>query len=427
VFQANCVPVAQLGSSVAYRFDAPGDGWLSLSLSSEGDLALSAHKGECKGGGYSFCRNVVGAGGTEALVVEVKKGEPWFVVLTEGTKSQPKTFTLQATFEAPVCGDGKLSNGEQCDDGNVFDGDGCSADCKNDSCDNAPALEDKLVTTQGQAPAPTVVSGTLASGVSSLQASCSKLGVASLEKVHAFRAANPGRLEVSVVPTTPGDDLILSVRSSCAPQGELSCADATQGGGPERLSLPAEAGQPFYFVIEGSDAAVQGGYELRAQTLPVACGDKILVKSVEQCDVNADEKNCAEGCTRLPDDGDSTGSSAVAKFPASGAAVGRIFPAGDTDIFALEILPGQKLRLSVMDPTLAPDCAGGRLDSQLELFDGEGALVAFNDDAPASAATKGYCSELVLDTPGFYTVRVRSSQHSSPAQVFSYKLVAAPL
>jgi hypothetical protein len=150
------------------------------------------------------------------------------------------------------------------------------------------------------------------------------------------------------------------------------------------------------------------------------------VKSVEQCDVNADEKNCAEGCTRLPDDGDSTGSSAVAKFPPSGAAVGRIFPAGDADIFALEILPDQKLRLSVVDPTLAPDCADGRLDSQLELFDGEGALVAFNDDAPASAATKGYCSELVLDKPGFYTVRVRSSQHSSPAQVFSYKLVAAP-
>jgi cysteine-rich repeat protein len=242
VFQANCVPVAQLGFSVAYRFDAPGDGWLSLSLSSEGDLALSAHKGECKGGGYSFCRNVVGAGGTEALVVEVKKGEPWFVVLTEGTKSQPKTFTLQATFETPVCGDGKLSNGEQCDDGNVLDGDGCSADCKNDSCDNAPALEDKLVSTLGQAPAPTVVSGTLAGGVSSLQASCSKLGVASPERVHAFRAANPGRLEVSVVPTTPGEDLILSVRSSCAPQGELSCADATQGGGPGAPQPPGGGG-----------------------------------------------------------------------------------------------------------------------------------------------------------------------------------------
>jgi cysteine-rich repeat protein len=30
----------------------------------------------------------------------------------------------------PVCGDGYLDEGEQCDDGNTVDGDGCSADCK---------------------------------------------------------------------------------------------------------------------------------------------------------------------------------------------------------------------------------------------------------------------------------------------------------
>lgn len=29
----------------------------------------------------------------------------------------------------PVCGDGILQAGEQCDDGNTFDGDGCSANC----------------------------------------------------------------------------------------------------------------------------------------------------------------------------------------------------------------------------------------------------------------------------------------------------------
>jgi cysteine-rich repeat protein len=312
IFQATCVAVGDLGASLAYQFKAPAAGWLTLELASEGDLALSAHKGSCKAPDYSYCKNVIGAGGTETLVVEVAKEETWFAVVTAAKKNQPKGFVIRATFEAQVCGDGKVSPGEQCDDGNTVDNDGCSADCKNDSCENAPALEDKLVTSKGQTPAPAVASGQLTAGTSLLQASCSKLGVTTPERIHAFRAANPGRLEVSVVPKTPGEDLILSVRSSCAPQGELSCADAVQAGGTERLSLPAEAGQPFYFVVEGADPSAQGDYELRAQTLPVSCGDGLLVRSVEQCDPNAEEKNCADGCTRLPQDGDSSGSTAVA-------------------------------------------------------------------------------------------------------------------
>ncbi|MCS6898656.1 MAG: DUF4215 domain-containing protein [Polyangiaceae bacterium] len=425
LFQANCVPVSDLGFSVAYKYQAPASGWLTLELASEGDLALSAHKGQCLPQGYSYCKNTVGAGGTETLVVPVVQGETWYTVVTTTNKNPSKEFKIRATFEPEVCGDGKVSPGEECDDGNALDGDDCSADCKNDSCNNAPALEDKLITGKEQAPSPSIVNGELQGGPSLLQASCSKLGVTTGEKIHAFRAANPGRLEVSVVPQTPGMDLILSVRSSCAPQGELNCTDATQAGGAERLSLPAEAGQPFYFVVEGADPSMQGAYELRAQTLPVACGDGLLVKSVEQCDPNAGEKQCSASCTRLADDGDAKGS-AVTKFPASGVALGRIFPGGDADQFSVEV-PPKGLRLTVTDPTDNKDCANQRIDSQLEVFDTEGLLVAFNDDPSPGATAEGYCSEVILSKPGIYTVRVRSSQRSAPIQVFSYRLVASPL
>lgn len=33
----------------------------------------------------------------------------------------------------PVCGDGNDDEGEQCDDGNTFDNDGCSSTCQNES------------------------------------------------------------------------------------------------------------------------------------------------------------------------------------------------------------------------------------------------------------------------------------------------------
>jgi cysteine-rich repeat protein len=47
-------------------------------------------------------------------------------------------FPCTATFNTPEqvthvcipCGDGNLNSGEQCDDGNNIDGDGCSADCQ---------------------------------------------------------------------------------------------------------------------------------------------------------------------------------------------------------------------------------------------------------------------------------------------------------
>ncbi|MFZ6184744.1 DUF4215 domain-containing protein [Nannocystis pusilla] len=56
----------------------------------------------------------------------------------QGTLSQPDTTTGGDTTSSPVptttadepaCGNGELDPGEQCDDGNAVDGDGCEADC----------------------------------------------------------------------------------------------------------------------------------------------------------------------------------------------------------------------------------------------------------------------------------------------------------
>jgi cysteine-rich repeat protein len=38
------------------------------------------------------------------------------------------------TYVAPTCGNGRFDPGEQCDDGNIFSGDGCSAQCTIESC-----------------------------------------------------------------------------------------------------------------------------------------------------------------------------------------------------------------------------------------------------------------------------------------------------
>lgn len=50
----------------------------------------------------------------------------------------PATLTQNCTVipPAPVCGNSIVESGEQCDDGNLFEGDGCSAYCKVESCGN---------------------------------------------------------------------------------------------------------------------------------------------------------------------------------------------------------------------------------------------------------------------------------------------------
>ena len=42
------------------------------------------------------------------------------------------TYTCKGGTILPVCGDGKVDAGEQCDDGNLISGDGCTSTCENE-------------------------------------------------------------------------------------------------------------------------------------------------------------------------------------------------------------------------------------------------------------------------------------------------------
>ena len=44
---------------------------------------------------------------------------------------------VQAVCLRSPCGNGKIDTGEQCDDGNILDGDRCSSLCRNEGCGNS--------------------------------------------------------------------------------------------------------------------------------------------------------------------------------------------------------------------------------------------------------------------------------------------------
>ena len=55
----------------------------------------------------------------------------------DGNTANGDGCSAQCTIEIPACGDGNLDPGEQCDDGNTTNGDGCSANC---TIENAPPV-----------------------------------------------------------------------------------------------------------------------------------------------------------------------------------------------------------------------------------------------------------------------------------------------
>src|SRR3990167_8014597 len=73
------------------------------------------------------------------------------IVATAGCASEPKAIECATGIICPEgtqcaavqkicllssCGNGLIDSGEACDDGNITEGDGCSASCRNEACGN---------------------------------------------------------------------------------------------------------------------------------------------------------------------------------------------------------------------------------------------------------------------------------------------------
>lgn len=420
-FAPNCVLASETGPDLGYAITAEKAGVLTVSVASLQDIALSLRK-DCGGPQADVqCRNQTGAGGAESLVVPVKQGETWFVVVG-GAEPGGATFDLTASLTSPECGDGVVDAAEDCDDGNQLDDDGCSAKCKLTLCDlNAETIDDGLAGT---------LAGSTSGGTSLLQPSCSKLSSPAKEKVFSLRAAHTGRL-VATLRSAQNADLNLSVRTSCASsQGEVACADGSPGqaGAVERVSLPSVEGQTFYLVVDGYESAQEGAFELFARTYPLLCGDD-RVGPTEQCEKSL-SGGCGTDCTfdlppGVPAETEGNNSPAEAT-PLQGEIVGKISPSGDTDWYRVTLGAPGSLKASIDDNGKGGCAAGGDLegglDSELRLYAADGvALLASSDNAPG----RGLCSQIDAGlAAGTYYLQVRASTSGSPEQVFSYKLTA---
>lgn len=122
------------GRNAFFAVTAPVAGVLRATARSTAfDVVLGLRKPTCVLAGPAFaCANDSGKGNEETLAMPVAAGETLWIVVDGKTANDFGRFSLDVTIDPSGCGDGFFvpSATEECDDGNVTGGDGCSATCK---------------------------------------------------------------------------------------------------------------------------------------------------------------------------------------------------------------------------------------------------------------------------------------------------------
>ena len=191
-----------------------------------------------------------------------------------------------------------------------------------------------------------------------------------------------------------------TVRVSDSFDGVGSCARirATDDSGARALT----SGRYYVRVEESGNNAVVGAYEIRGRLFGTECGNGILESAAtEQCDDGntAAGDGCSATCTIEPDG---------VVTPPSSSFAGDISPAGDSDIYAVDVTAGQSIRVEVSNGAMA--CPG---DAVADLLDTDGVTVLGTDDDDGVGScpriTPGIDPFTTDLSAGRYFVRVRAA------------------
>jgi cysteine-rich repeat protein len=178
------------------------------------------------------------------------------------------------------CGNGKLEEGEACDDGNLDAEDGCSPTCSVESAgpgDVCPG-EEILLTGSGDEPRTGSASGTTSGQYNHYSSTCG--GGSAPDVVYHFTPDRTGDVTVTV---TAEFLAIASLRTDCGDaKSELGCGAQTEPGQVLTFKQPVTAGQPVSLILDGF-AGTSGDYSVNVVVSPAVCGNGAL-EVPEICD-----------------------------------------------------------------------------------------------------------------------------------------------
>ncbi|MCA9554416.1 MAG: DUF4215 domain-containing protein, partial [Myxococcales bacterium] len=342
-------------------------------------------------------------------VRQLPAGTYYVTVEEYGNNATIAQYTLNIAILPPVCGDGWVSGAEQCDDGGVVAGDGCSPTCTWEGTGEVEPND-----TRAQA-------GLL---IPSGNTSGSVLGVLGASDEDWYEITVPAGAHVFAEVSDPNGgcpvDSAVSLRTAT---GTELVYDTRDGPGEcGRISPGADigarnlAGGTYYVRVNGT--ASSAPYLLTVRVLTPGCGDMYLVTG-EACDDG--NTTAGDGCsptcqwelTELEPNNTATAAQTLTAITQTRS--GAIGVAGDEDWYAVTVPQGARLAVFTHEGGM-DQCPVA--DTRVTLYDATGTTQLATDDSDGPR----YCSALYADeagglAAGTYLIRVRG--YSSTA-TFSY-------
>lgn len=250
----------------------------ALVLACSSDPVATKPKTECVPGNAYYCRCANRDEGSRVCNDDGNSYgpcEPCFAdePLPEEDSSVPQddgSFPELDASDGGLCPNGKIDDGEECDDGNRAANDGCSAACK---LEGSSATADKcsgmVVNVWDK---PVVYTSTTAPPFANdyrVTTGCNgATGGLAEDRVFAVTAHKAGMLTVAT--SAAGFDVMLYATDKCTSTGAstpftvtaATCVNAQTGNGPETLTVPVTAGQTQYVFVDGAANAQRGAFTI---------------------------------------------------------------------------------------------------------------------------------------------------------------------
>ncbi|MBX3189791.1 MAG: hypothetical protein KF819_22390 [Labilithrix sp.] len=251
----------------------------ALAIACTAKSAATKKAGRCTAGNYVFCRCADRNEGTKLCNEDGEtfgKCEPCETdenpELPEEEDPDPRPDRDAGDTDAPApatCGDKIVQDGEDCDDGNKNNDDGCDDTCHLAGSDplasrSCPGLDVHVWSKPVMLVSTTLGSSNTgqASPTCTGQVGNSTTGAAAQDRVFKVTAHKTGTMKVVTSDTNYDSFLYVTDNCSPGPQGQLSylaCVNGANGTGGETLLFPVTAGKSYSVLVDGAGISNQNG------------------------------------------------------------------------------------------------------------------------------------------------------------------------
>lgn len=238
------------GPDAFFAVTAPVSGVMTASIASATYGTSIGARSTCTGGQLA-CSATAGYGGQE-ISFPVTEGVTYYLIV-DGRNVTPNfgRFTMDVVVVPTGCGDTFVSPPEQCDDGNLVSGDGCSSTCTLEPFAGIESCPGHAVNLTGTGATPR--KKTLTLSTTDLPSNTGSIcGGSGPEGVLAITSDVDGLLEISA---TAGHAMLVYGRTTCGdPTTEISkkCSSTAD---LRNLSTSIKKNTPYYVFVDGINGA----------------------------------------------------------------------------------------------------------------------------------------------------------------------------